>query len=54
MAFNEIEKKRCERAMEPFLRRRRPPAHLRPGLDIGMRVGGRIAGVGDRAIHVST
>jgi hypothetical protein len=38
MAFSELEGKRCERAMSAFLEKRRPPAHIRPELDIGYRI----------------
>ena len=41
MALNELEQKRCERAMGALLERRRPPAHIRPKLDIGVRVSGQ-------------
>ena len=41
MAFNELEHKRVERAMEGFLKRRRPPPSIRPQLDIGYRVKGQ-------------
>ena len=40
MALTELERKRCERALERFLERRRPPPHIRPDLDIGYRVSG--------------
>lgn len=38
MAFNDIERKRIEIAMEGFLAKRRPPPHIRPDLDIGYRL----------------
>ena len=38
MAFNDIERKRIEIAMEGFLAKCRPPPHIRPGLDIGYRL----------------
>jgi len=38
MAFNDLDKKRIERAMESFLAKRRPPPHIRPELDIGYRL----------------
>lgn len=34
MAFTEIERRRCERALEKFLERRRPPAHVRDEVDL--------------------
>ncbi len=41
MALSEIERKRYERAMGAFLEKRRPPAHIRPKLDIGFRITGQ-------------
>lgn len=41
MAFNDLDKKRIEKAMAGFLARRRPPAHVRSELDIGYRVSGQ-------------
>ena len=41
MAFTELERKRCEREMERYLERSRPPMHIRPKLDIGYRVTGQ-------------
>lgn len=41
MVFSEIEQKRCEREMDAFLKKRRPPPHIRPELDIGIRVAGQ-------------
>jgi hypothetical protein len=38
MAFNDIEKKKIERALESFLAKHRPPPHIRPDLDIGYRL----------------
>ena len=38
MAFNDIEKKKIERAMAGFLAKRRPPPHIRPELDISYRL----------------
>lgn len=38
MALNELERKRCDRAMSAFLEKHRPPAHIRPELDIGYRI----------------
>jgi hypothetical protein len=41
MALSEIELKRCEKEIEAFLGRRRPPAHIRDELDVGYRVDGQ-------------
>jgi len=41
MAFNEIEKKRCEKAVSAFMEKRRPPAHIRDQLDLGYRLKGQ-------------
>lgn len=41
MAFSEIEAKRCEKLMEAYLAKRRPPAHIRAQLDIGYRITGQ-------------
>jgi len=41
MAFNDLERKWIERAMEGFLKRRRPPPSIRPQLDIGYRIKGQ-------------
>lgn len=38
MAFNDIERKRIERALDAFLAEHRPPAHIRPKLDLGYRL----------------
>ena len=38
IALSELERKRCERVMVAFLEKRRPPAPVRPQLDIGYRV----------------
>ena len=38
MAFNDLDRKRIEKAMTPFLDKRRPPPHIRPQLDIGYRL----------------
>lgn len=38
MAFNDLDRKRIERAMDKFLAKRRPPPHIRPELDIGYRL----------------
>lgn len=41
MAFNDVEKKRVEHAVEAFIERRQPPAHLRRKLDLGFRISGQ-------------
>ena len=41
MALAEIELARVRRAMDSFLQRRRPPAHIRPTLDLGFRITGQ-------------
>lgn len=41
MAFNDIERKRIERALDAFLEKRRPPPHIRPKLDFGYRLAGQ-------------
>ena len=41
MALSELEIARCEREMGEFLANRRPPAHIRPKLDIGIRITGQ-------------
>ena len=38
MALSEIEKKRCEKIVGAYIEKHRPPAHIRPELDIGFRV----------------
>lgn len=38
MAFNDLERKRIEKAMAAFLVKRRPPPHIRPDLDFGYRL----------------
>jgi hypothetical protein len=38
MALSEFEIKRIEKAMEAFMKRRRPPPEIRPKLDFGYRV----------------
>lgn len=40
MAFNDIERKHCERDLEKFMERHRPPPHIRPELDFGYRISG--------------
>jgi hypothetical protein len=41
MAFSELELKRYERDLTRFMERRRPPAHIRPELDLGYRFDGQ-------------
>ena len=41
MAFSELELKRHARDIARFLERRRPPAHIRPELDIDVRLIGQ-------------
>jgi len=38
MAISEFETKRCEKAKEKFMAKRRPPAHIRSKLDLGFRI----------------
>ncbi len=38
MAFDELDRKRIELKMAAYLERKRPPAHIRPQLDIGFRL----------------
>ena len=41
MSFDDIEKKRIEKALAGFLDRKRPPVHIRPQLDFGYRLSGQ-------------
>ena len=41
MAFTQIELKRCEKALDAFLEKRRPPPHIRVQVDIGYKINGR-------------
>jgi hypothetical protein len=41
MAFSELELGRYERDVMRFMERRRPPAHIRPELDLGYRFDGQ-------------
>lgn len=41
MAFNDLDKKRIEKAFDAFLAKRRPPPHIRGDLDIGYRITGQ-------------
>jgi hypothetical protein len=38
VSFSELELKRHERDLARFMARRRPPAHIRPKLDLGYRI----------------
>jgi len=38
IAISEFEVKRCEREVEKFMQKRRPPAHIRNKLDLGYRI----------------
>ena len=38
MALSEFEIKKCEKELEAFMTIRRPPAHIRPELDLGYRI----------------
>jgi hypothetical protein len=38
MALSEFETKRCEKLISEYVDRCRPPAHIRPELDLGYRV----------------
>lgn len=41
MALSEFDLKRCERDLARFMEKRRPPAHIRPKLDLGYRIEGQ-------------
>lgn len=41
MSLSELERRRFERTVGEFIERRRPPAHIRPKLDLGFRVTGQ-------------
>jgi len=41
MSFSEIEIKRCEKIIQRYVEKRRPPPHIRPKLDLGSRVKGQ-------------
>ena len=41
MAFSEIEIKRCEKELDAFLQKHRPPPHIRDQLDLGYRIDGQ-------------
>ena len=41
MAFTELELARCERELQVFMKRRRPPVHIRDQLDHGYKINGQ-------------
>ena len=41
MPLSELERNRAEKAIEAFMRRRRPPPHIRAKLDLGYRIKGQ-------------
>ena len=41
MAFTELELARCQTELEGFMKRRRPPLHVRDKLDHGYRISGQ-------------
>jgi hypothetical protein len=41
MALSEFEQKRCEKIVGAFIESRRPPAHVRPKVDLGFRLDGQ-------------
>jgi len=41
MAFTDLERRQCERALEKFLEKRRPPSEIRARLDLGYRIAGQ-------------
>ncbi len=41
MAFNDLELKRCEKAVGKYVESRRPPPHIRPQLDLSYRIQGQ-------------
>jgi hypothetical protein len=41
MALSEFEIKKCEKLVGEFVKKRRPPAHIRNKLDLGYRVKGQ-------------
>jgi hypothetical protein len=41
MAFSELEMARVRKALDAFMVKRRPPAHIRPELDLGSRISGQ-------------
>jgi hypothetical protein len=41
MAFSEFEKRRYEKAVARYVETKRPPAHIRPELDLGYKLQGQ-------------
>jgi len=41
MALSEFELARVRKALDSFMQARRPPAHIRPKLDLGSRISGQ-------------
>lgn len=41
MAFNDLERKRVEKAAKAFIKKHRPPAHIRNELDLAFRITGQ-------------
>ena len=41
MALNDVDRKRAEKLVGAFIEKLRPPAHIRPELDLGFRVEGQ-------------
>lgn len=41
MAFNDLELRRCQREMERFMEKRRPPPEIRHEVDLGYRIEGQ-------------
>ena len=41
MAFSPLEQRKCEKVVDAYVQRRRPPAHVRDELDIGFRIRGQ-------------
>ena len=41
MAFSEFEKRRYEKAVARYVETKRPPAHIRPELDLGYKLEGQ-------------
>lgn len=41
MAFTEIDLRRIEKDLGPFMEKRRPPPHIRPELDLRYRISGQ-------------
>ncbi len=41
MSLSEFELKKCEKAIAAFMKKRRPPPHIRKELDLGYRIKGQ-------------